>query len=68
MPVDGAPAEIHLELECLQPIGSFKLRGAADAVAAALGGAAGRGKVVCVVSGGNIDPAQLVVILAGQLP
>ncbi|TMJ95512.1 MAG: pyridoxal-phosphate dependent enzyme [Actinobacteria bacterium] len=32
--VDG-PAEIHLKLENLQPIGSFKLRGAANAVALA---------------------------------
>jgi len=27
-----APAEIHLKLETLQPIGSFKLRGALNAV------------------------------------
>ncbi len=31
--VDGAPARIHLKLESLQPIGSFKLRGAANALA-----------------------------------
>ena len=30
-----APAEIWLKLECLQPIGSFKLRGALSAVRAA---------------------------------
>jgi threonine dehydratase len=30
-----APGEIHLKLECLQPIGSFKIRGAANAVRAA---------------------------------
>ncbi|MEZ5292098.1 MAG: pyridoxal-phosphate dependent enzyme [Vicinamibacterales bacterium] len=29
---DGRPAEIYLKLECLQPIGSFKLRGAFNAV------------------------------------
>jgi threonine dehydratase len=29
---DGAPAEIHLKLELLQPIGSFKLRGATNAI------------------------------------
>ena len=28
-----APAEIHLKLENLQPIGSFKIRGAANALA-----------------------------------
>jgi threonine dehydratase len=31
--VDDAPAEIYLKLENLQPIGSFKLRGAANALA-----------------------------------
>lgn len=31
----GAPAEIHLKLENLQPIGSFKLRGAGNALATA---------------------------------
>ena len=34
--LDGAPCEIHLKLENLQPIGSFKLRGAANALAEAL--------------------------------
>jgi len=36
---------------------------AATAVALALNGAAGNGKVVCVVSGGNIDAAKLAEIL-----
>ena len=31
--VPGAPAEIYLKLENLQPIGSFKIRGAANAIA-----------------------------------
>ncbi len=31
--VDDAPAEIYLKLENLQPIGSFKVRGAANAIA-----------------------------------
>ena len=30
--LDGAPAEIYLKLENLQPIGSFKLRGAGNAI------------------------------------
>src|SRR5918992_3536975 len=30
--VSGAPAEIYLKLENLQPIGSFKIRGAANAM------------------------------------
>lgn len=37
-------------------------------VAAALAGKAGRGKVVCVVSGGNIDTGTLATILAGEIP
>jgi threonine dehydratase len=37
-------------------------------VAAALSGRAGGGKVVCVVSGGNIDPAKLAIILQGGVP
>ena len=40
----------------------------AAAVAAAMTGKAGGGKVVCVVSGGNIDTATLVTILQGRLP
>jgi threonine dehydratase len=40
----------------------------AAAVAAALAGRAGGGKVVCVVSGGNIDLVKLGVILQGGVP
>ena len=40
----------------------------ATPVAAALAGKAGTGKVVCVVSGGNIDVDKLVTILNGQIP
>jgi threonine dehydratase len=40
----------------------------ASSVAAALTGRAGAGKVVCVVSGGNIDSGKLASILAGQTP
>lgn len=36
----------------------------ATAVAVTLGGAAGGGKVVCIVSGGNIDVTKLVAILS----
>jgi threonine dehydratase len=35
------------------------------ATAAALAGRAGAGNVVCIVSGGNIDPAKLAEILQG---
>ena len=37
-------------------------------VAAALGGRAGPGRVVCLVSGGNIDASRLATILGGELP
>ncbi|HTL02991.1 MAG TPA: threonine/serine dehydratase [Vicinamibacterales bacterium] len=40
----------------------------ATPVAAALSGQAGAGKVVCVVSGGNIDSFKLAKILRGDLP
>ena len=40
----------------------------AASVAAAIAGRAGRGKVVCVVSGGNIDTAALRTILDGAVP
>lgn len=36
-------------------------------VAAALSGQAGTGKIVCIISGGNIDSGKLVKILAGQM-
>jgi len=39
----------------------------ATPVAAALSGKTGTGKVVCVVSGGNIDSAKLIKILSGEL-
>lgn len=37
-------------------------------VAAALAGQGGAGKVVCVVSGGNIDAKKLATILRGEMP
>jgi threonine dehydratase len=40
----------------------------ATPVAAALSGKAGSGKVVCIVSGGNIDAAKLCRILEGAIP
>ena len=40
----------------------------ATSVAAALSGKAGSGKVVCVVSEGNIDPDKLASILQGHTP
>jgi len=37
-------------------------------VAAGLKGLGGRGRVVCVVSGGNIDLSVLATILTGAMP
>jgi len=48
---DG-PAEIHLKLETLQPIGSFKLRGAGNAIALAEPAALAQG--VYTASAGNM--------------
>jgi threonine dehydratase len=38
------------------------------AAAVALSGRAGGGKIVCIVSGGNIDSSRLVEILSGKTP
>jgi threonine dehydratase len=40
----------------------------AASIAAALSGKAGVGKIVCVVSGGNIDASTLARILVGETP
>ncbi len=48
---NGAPAEIFLKLENLQPVGSFKLRGAANAIGVAEKEQLGRG--VWAASAGN---------------
>jgi threonine dehydratase len=50
--VDDAPATIYLKLENLQPIGSFKIRGAGNALALAGPGALARG--VYTASAGNM--------------
>src|ERR1044071_7818953 len=55
-----APAEIYLKLECLQPIGSFKIRGAYNAVRLLPEGQ--RRKGVWTVSAGNA--AQGVALAA----
>lgn len=38
------------------------------AAAVALSGRAGEGRIVCIVSGGNIDPDKLATILRGEIP
>ena len=58
-----ADAEIYLKLELLQPIGSFKIRGAANAVRTASPEARARGLVTA--SAGNM--AQGVAYMARQL-
>lgn len=40
----------------------------ASSVAAALSGKAGKGNIVCVISGGNIDTHKLLEILQGNIP
>lgn len=58
-----SPAEIWLKLECLQPISSFKIRGAANAIRSAPPGAVDRG--VLTTSAGNM--AQGVAWMAREL-
>jgi threonine dehydratase len=41
---------------------------AALSVAAALEGLGGSGRVVCIISGGNIDATRLAAILDGRVP
>ena len=61
--VPGLPAEIWVKLECLQPIGSFKIRGAANAMALADSELLARG--VYTGSAGNM--AQGVAFAARRL-
>jgi threonine dehydratase len=56
-------------LKLLLERGRIVAEGAAGLpVAAALAGAAGEGRVVCIISGGNIDSGRLAEILAGRVP
>jgi threonine dehydratase len=66
LPLDDGPAEIHLKLECLQPIGSFKLRGAANAVGLAPSRALDRG--LYTASAGNMAQGVGWVARAHGLP
>ena len=61
--VEDAPAEIYLKLETLQPIGSFKIRGATNAVRTASPEARARGLITA--SAGNM--AQGVAWAAREL-
>jgi threonine dehydratase len=63
--LEAAAATIRMLLER----GRIVAEGAAAlSVAAAVAGAAGSGRVVCIVSGGNIDPARLQAILEKRVP
>ena len=63
LPLADAPAEVFLKLENLQPIGSFKLRGAGNAMALAARGELARG--IFTASAGNM--AQGVAWHAARL-
>ena len=64
-----ALAEIAAAIKLLVERNRIVAEGAgATPVAAALSGQAGAGKIVCVVSGGNIDSFKLAKILKGELP
>jgi threonine dehydratase len=64
-PLDDVAAAVRLLAERAHVVSEGA--GAAP-VAAALSGRAGRGKTVCVVSGGNIDAKVLARILSGEVP
>jgi threonine dehydratase len=61
--VEDSPAEIYLKLENLQPINSFKIRGAANAVM--LAPASARAKGLVTASAGNM--AQGIAWMAREL-
>ncbi len=63
LPIDDAPAEIWCKLETLQPINSFKIRGAANAVRSAAPAARERG--LLTASAGNM--AQGVAWIGREL-
>ncbi len=63
LPLDDAPAEIHLKLETLQPINSFKIRGAGNAIRSAP--ADRRAQGLLTASAGNM--AQGVAWVAREL-
>lgn len=65
MPVEAVAEAVRLLVERAHVVAEGA---GAVAVAAALAGRAGPGKVVCVVSGGNIDTHVLGRILAGATP
>ena len=65
VPIDSAAAAVRLLVNRARIVAEGA---GALALAAALAGRAGGGKVVCIVSGGNIDEEKLRTILAGATP
>jgi threonine dehydratase len=65
VPIDDAAAAVRLLANRARVVAEGA---GALALAAALAGRVGTGKIVCVVSGGNIDEAKLAAILAGKTP
>jgi threonine dehydratase len=65
LPLDEVAAAVRLVAERARVIAEGA---GALAVAAALSGRTGGRKIVCIVSGGNIDTAVLARILAGETP
>ena len=63
--LEDAAAGVRLLLERGRIVGEGA---AALPVAAAIAGRAGGGRIVCMVSGGNIDPHRLAEILEGRTP
>ncbi len=66
LPIDDAPGEIYLKLENLQPIGSFKLRGAGNAMALASSDDLKRG--VYTASAGNMAQGVAFAARARNIP
>jgi threonine dehydratase len=65
VPVDDVAAAVRLLAERVRVVSEGA---GALALAAALAGRAGGGRIVCIVSGGNIDSAALTEILQGRTP
>jgi threonine dehydratase len=63
VPIAQAAATVQILAERIRVIAEGA---GALAPAAALAGRAGRGKVVCIVSGGNIDLTKLAEIIGGD--
>ncbi len=69
LPLVVSLSDIALAVKLLIERNRIVAEGAgAASVAAAMTGKAGSGKIVCIVSGGNIDSSKLGKILAGGIP